>query len=76
MTAPPFNKISHTPRQAAPPPETPAHAPTSYPPSSIKGHAWPRLAFFLCHLSWVSKVAHACHLTLLLDMRFSPELSL
>jgi hypothetical protein len=43
MTAPPFNKNSHAPRQDPPLLETPAHAPTSYPPSSIKRHAWPRV---------------------------------
>jgi hypothetical protein len=40
----PFNKNSRAPRQVPPLSETPVHAPTSYPPFSINGHAWPRVA--------------------------------
>jgi hypothetical protein len=42
-TAPPLNKTSPTPRQAPPklrPHQGPLCMPTSYLPSSVKGHAW------------------------------------
>jgi hypothetical protein len=56
----PFNKNSHTPRQAPPLLETPAYAQTSCLPYSIKGHAWPGVGPCAIFLQLVRLMSFLC----------------
>jgi hypothetical protein len=63
IAAPPFSKTSPAPRQAPAPSGTLVYAPTSYLPSSIKSHAWPRLsscAIFPRSARWLVPAIKPC----------------